>query len=139
MAQEQNERQTLQQFVAAHKVTATAGLTDRNPNMDTDPRHPMTHYKVRLRAGRRSMTLHFSMGMAHTREPEVADVLDCLASDSASFENARSFEDWCSDYGYDTDSRKAERTYRAIQRQAGKLQRVLGEDAYQALLWNTER
>jgi hypothetical protein len=41
--------------------------------------------------------------------PKIADVLYCLLSDSQS--GSQSFEDFCSDFGYDTDSRKAHATW----------------------------
>ena len=86
------------------------------------------------------MSLVFSMGSGHGgKRPELADVLDCLASDAAGYENARSFADWCADYGYDVDSRRAERTFKAVERQATSLHRVLGESAYRTLLWDIER
>lgn len=70
--------------------------------------------------------------------PELADVLDNLASDAAGYENARSFEDWASDYGYDTDSRKAERIYSEIKKQVSELRRLLGAD-YEKVLFEIER
>ena len=85
------------------------------------------------------MTIYFSQGPAIAREPSAADVLDCLASDAAGYESAGSFEDWASEYGYDTDSRKAERTYKAVEKQAADLARILPVDAYNDLLWHTER
>jgi hypothetical protein len=67
------------------------------------------------------------------------EVLDCLASDACSTDNASSFEDWCRDIGYDTDSWRAHRTFKIIEAQAAKLKRFLGDDLYEALLYNTER
>ena len=43
--------------------------------------------------------------------PSTCDVLHSLLMDATAFE--QTFEDWCSDFGYDTDSRKAEQTYQA--------------------------
>lgn len=86
-----------------------------------------------------SFSLYFSQGSAHTEEPTLADVLDCLASDASSYDNAGTFEEWASEYGYDSDSRKAEKTYKAIKRQAEQLKRTLGQDAYEELLYKTER
>jgi hypothetical protein len=74
------------------------------------------------------MSVYFSMGPAHCKEPTPKDVLECLFLDASSVENSRSFEDWCSDLGYETDSRKAESTYIVCGRQASKLHRLLGED-----------
>lgn len=113
---------TLGAFIREQRLSMTAEWTDSNPNMDDSAQ--MNHWKCKIRAGasgkgqrRTQMTLVFSQGYAHTGEPKLKDVLDCLASDSSSIENARSFEEWASDFGYDTDSRKAERTFKACERQ----------------------
>lgn len=37
------------------------------------------------------------------------------------------FEDFCSNFGYDMDSRKAEKTYFAVQKEASECQRVFGD------------
>jgi hypothetical protein len=74
------------------------------------------------------LTVPFYMGAAHTSEPTAADVMTCLASDASSYENARSFEDWASDLGYDTDSRSAEKVYKACERITAKLRVLLGDD-----------
>ncbi len=60
-------------------------------------------------------------------EPDKADVLYSLAMD-ASVLDAPSFEEWASDFGYDTDSREAEKTYRACLDIALKLRNAIGED-----------
>lgn len=39
------------------------------------------------------------------------------------------FEEWCSEYGSDPDSRSAYRTFQACIRADGKLRRVLGAEA----------
>lgn len=133
------ERLTLKAFVSRHHITASAEWADRNPNAeDGEWAREANHYKVTLRRGRRRMTVYFSMGSALTREPSAEDVLNSLSLDSAGVDNARSFEEWCGEYGYDIDSRKAERTYRVCQRQAEKLQQFLGMELYNVLLWQTE-
>lgn len=85
--------------------------------------HP---YKVVLRYKRRRLTAPFFMGSAHTREPSAADVLSCLVSDT--YAGEQSFEDFCSDMGYDLDSRKAESTWKACRSTAPRLRRFLGDD-----------
>jgi hypothetical protein len=129
---------TLKAFIVRNHIRAESVMVDHNPNMDGSQN--MDNYKVTLRRKGRQLTIPFSMGVALCREPSAEDVLDCLASDSSSYENyAGSFEDWCGEFGYDTDSRKAERTYNVCGTQAGKLKRFLGEDLYKELLWDTER
>jgi hypothetical protein len=137
--------QTLNQFIAKHGITAECQWADRNPNMDDKEwSRDSTHYRVTLtiRDGkrRRKMQTYFSMGSAHTKEPSAADVLDCLASDASGYDNAQSFEEWARDYGYDPDSRKAEKTYKTIAKQSERLKQWLGNpDEYQHLLFDTER
>ena len=115
---------------------------------------PMRHFRVRIGCGRNSFGLYFSQGMGHTENPKLIEVLDCLASDASGYENAQaatssyqnrggvsgsSFVNWAEEYGYDTDSRAAEKIFKTVKRQANQLKRVLGEEAYQELLYNTER
>ncbi len=71
--------------------------------------------------------------------PPLTDVLDCLADDCAGYENARCFEDFAREYGYDTDSRKAERIYRACGAQHQALESVFGRTVLHELMFETER
>lgn len=80
----------------------------------------------------RRYSFDFWQGSAITGEPDVLGVLDCLLSDSGTADNA--FEDWCAELGYDTDSRKAEATYRACQKVRENMQRLLGSD-FEAFLY----
>lgn len=85
---------TLDHFIKSLGLTMTVTPADNNPNMiDADPR--MHHYACKMKYDRRQLTVAFSMGSGLTREPEISDVLDCLASDAAGVENASGFEDWC--------------------------------------------
>lgn len=60
--------------------------------------------------------------------PALRDVLYALVSD-ASVLDYPSFEEWASEFGYDTDSRKAEQTYRACMEIALQLRAMLGDKA----------
>ena len=85
------------------------------------------------------LTTYFSMGYGHHgAEPSAFEVLSCLASDAASIENARSFEDWAADLGWDADSRKAEKCFKACEHSAKRLKAFLGDDLYQTALYRTE-
>lgn len=130
---------SMTQFVADNNIRArTEEQTDHNPNMPES--RDMNHWRVTLRGPHGRMSLVFSKGYGHNgAEPTPDEVLDCLASDAATVENTNSFEEWCCEFGFETDSRKAERAYRACVRQAESLKRILGPDLYNSLLWNTER
>lgn len=132
------ERIDVTAFCIRERITANASRTDRNPNMDDSAN--MDHWKVVLsRAGHRNtITVLFSMGLGHNgKAPKADDVLNCLASDYTE-ENA-SFEDWCAEFGYDTDSRKAERTFRVCQKQTAMLEHFLGAELTNELVYEVER
>lgn len=59
--------------------------------------------------------------------PNIIDVLYCLIMDSDVLERG-GFEEWASDYGYDTDSRKAEQTYKLCLEQSLKLKELIRQD-----------
>ena len=130
---------TIKQFINRLGIGFAAAQVKDNPHM-LDIMDGARHWRCTIRKDRRRMTVYFSRGSAISGEPSVGDVLDCLASDASGYENARGFEDWCAEYGYDTDSRKAVKIYRTVERQASALRRMLGSTAaYETLLWQTER
>jgi hypothetical protein len=134
------DQMTLADFIAKHQIRMTSVHTDRNPHMaDDDWSRTATHWKCIIGRGKARMTVPFSQGSAHTEAPTLATVLDCLASDASSVENARDFREWAEEMGGDPDSIKALKTYRLIQKQAAKLEALLGPDAYAELLWECER
>jgi hypothetical protein len=58
--------------------------------------------------------------------PDSLDVLSCLVSESDAIDSP-TFEDWAGNFGYDTDSRKAESTYRACLKTGLKLRAAIGD------------
>lgn len=64
--------------------------------------------------------------------PDPCDVIASLALDSDVID-AGGFESWAEEFGYDTDSRKAEATYRACLELALKLRSALGDDGLRTL------
>lgn len=127
---------TLEQFIEKYHVKMSHKSSDNNPYWDSQIQ--ANHYKVILRCQRRQYTTVYSMGIGIGHAPELNEVLDCLASDAAGV-NGRSFEEWANDYGFDPDSIKAHEIYRACRRTSKNLSRLLGNKAYQDLLWDTER
>ena len=130
---------TLQQFIAEQQLEMSVFPVKRNPHMGVQmPRNFDCTITMVGRGHHEPMTVYFSQGSAHKKNPTLAEVLDCLASEASGVDNARSFEEWASEYGYDTDSRKAERTYQICKKQAQELKALLGQDAYNQLLYSTE-
>jgi len=62
-------------------------------------------------------------------DPKIEDVLSCLLLDGSADFDAQQLEDWCEYFGYDTDSRKAEKLYGECLRTGQALRRALGESA----------
>lgn len=84
-------------------------------------------WRVRLKVGRRSMTVPFRMGTGlGGKTPTVGEVLASLRYDAQAGQG--SFDDFCSELGYDADSREAERVYKACIAIRGKMERVFGDD-----------
>jgi hypothetical protein len=131
MAAETSGQDDPKDFAEAHRITATAERADSNPNME-DKHGDMRHWKVTLRHGSKRMTVPFSQGSAHTKPPTAMDVLGNLASDASGADE--SFEAWASNYGYDSDSRKAKKTYDAIRKATEKLKNFLGLALFTTLI-----
>lgn len=130
---------TIHEFIRANNITYTSEPVPSNPNItDTAWAATAKHYRVTLRRPGHRMTTYFSMGSAHTGKPRTADVLGCLVSDANGVEKTPNFEEWARDYGYDTDSIKAQRIFQNCVREARRLNKFLGDSLYRTLLWDTD-
>lgn len=118
------ESETLRAVCESLGIRATSTYGARK-GPASDWQRGATGYTVTLRRGRQRLTVDFWMGSAHTSEPTAADVLACLVSDASGAEQA--FESWAGDLGYETDSREAERIYRACRAMAPRVRRFLGD------------
>lgn len=134
--------QTYREFIDKHGVT----MTSRRVQIEREGWDPAaSHWKVTLRparGGAAPFTINYSMGSAHTDDPDLADVLMCVASDIAGVRNATDFDDWADEYGTDMSTaaarRKARHDYDEIERQYKRLVTMLGLPAVEELLWQTE-
>lgn len=128
---------TFEEFAKLPNISASYSQQDRRYDQDSDEWPAgSTHWRIIIRwkdnpnrADKqiRSHALEYSMGSAHKGKPKLADVLCSLQMDVSSAVNAGDFEDWASDLGYDTDSRKAEQIYRACLKSADDLAELFGE------------
>jgi len=123
-------------YIERHGITMTA----KHAGQTSEGRDTKDNWRcVLTRKGGGKFRTPFGMGSGHAgKAPELADVLDCIASDCATVENAQGFEDWAGELGYETDSRAHEKIYKACLRQRDRLKAWLGDD-YDTLLWDTER
>lgn len=114
----------LSDFCEAQKLTAVVKYgAPHNENFPDS-----NSWTITLKYKNRRMTVPFYTGYAFATDPTSADVLSCLLMDATSIDNYGTFEDWCSDFGYDTDSRKVEKIYKDCEKTNKKLHKFLGED-----------
>lgn len=137
--QETERGVTLAEFIARETIVMRAVPDGRRRSDDGWEFDAWICCLSRQQKGRR-MTVPFKMGLGHKgAPPALADVLDCLAMDAASLEDYPQYEDWAPSLGFDPDSRKGFAVYETCRKQSERLKRFLGEDAYETLLWHTER
>lgn len=131
---------TLKQFISEQQLEMSVRAVKRNPYMQDQLPHNFECCITQVGRGNSTeLVVYFSQGSAHKQSPTLAEVLNCLVSDASSVDNAYDFEDWASECGYNTDSRKAEAIYNVCKRQTQELKDLLGSNAYAQLLYDTER
>ena len=111
------------QFANKYNVKLTVVDTDYGKYFhdDKESRHI---FKLRLQRGRKSYTFKFGQSIAAgAEEPTMYDVLACVQK-----YDVGSFEDFCGEFGYDTDSRTAERIYKAVCKEYEAMCRLFTED-----------
>lgn len=105
--------------------------TDRDQTDDWDK--DAKHYLCKLSKDDETVEIEFSQGSAHKEPPTLPELMECLREDvRVGPEWDRGFEDWCANYGYEEDSRKAERIYAHCVELREKMLRLLGEELFEA-------
>ena len=122
---------TMDEFIAKY------GIRMRSEQVYSNPHCPewqdATHWRCLLRErSKRRMTVHFSQGFAHKGEPKRGDVLDSLRGDTA--HGRMSFDAFCNEYGYNSDSIKARETWKSCKRLGLRFFAFIGPQAYDELL-----
>jgi len=88
-----------------------------------DEQQSRTVFRVKLSRKGKSYTFEFGQSIAAGNEdPTMYDILTCLTK-----YDPESFDNFCSEYGYDTDSRKAEKTYKAVCKEFEAVDRLFGD------------
>lgn len=84
--------------------------------------------------GRTSMfEAELANAMLEATPPTLEEILDCMLSDAIALDYD-TFEDWASDYGYDTDSISARDTFHFIRKQSKQLITLLGRDGFRTAM-----
>ena len=78
---------------------------------------------ITLSRNGKKYTFNFGQSIAAgSKEPTMYDILTCLEK-----YESRDFEDFCSNYGYDSDSIKALKTYKAVYKEYKAVVRLFGD------------
>lgn len=79
-------------------------------------------------------TVHYYMGYGlNGKEPRKKDVLESLLLDASGYDNAKNYEDFADEFGYDPDSRKGEKVYNACGKVSKNMHRLFTKDELSAL------
>lgn len=97
----------------------------------TDDKEARDIYEITLKRDNRSFVFTFGQSILKTEEkeaPTAYDILACLTKyDPGTFEN------FCADYGYDTDSRKAEKVYNDVVKEYDNLKMLYSDKELERL------
>ena len=80
-------------------------------------------FRCTLKRNGKSYSFDFGQSIASGyTKPTMYDVLTCLQK-----YDVGTFEDFCSEFGYDTDSRAAERTYKAVLKEFAGVEKLFSD------------
>ena len=114
--------QQANQFAKDHNVKLRILDCEYKPYFDTDKESRYV-FKCRLSRGKKSYTFNFGQSIRNgSKEPEMYDVLSCLEKTDVG-----TFQDFCDEFGYDTDSKRAERIYKAVVKEYKAVERLFGD------------
>lgn len=122
-------------FLARHNVKLSVAFVDNSCPPFCDGKH-IHGDKYRVTVTRDGKRIQFCFWNSYNdsqacRPPDEYDILSCASSDLYC---PADFEDFCAEYGYDVDSRKAEKTFKACRAQSERLQRIFDTEEMQAEL-----
>ena len=94
-------------------------------------------YKARITYNKKSMTIIYYTGSGWKKDPVLEDILGSILQDTTYLDYG--FEDFANAMGYDPDSRKAEKIYKEVQKQAKKINRIFSKEEQEELLTYLEK
>jgi len=86
-------------------------------------------FKCKLKRGKKSFTINFGQSInAGAEEPTIYDILTCLQK-----YDVGTFDQFCSEFGYDNDSRTAEKIYKAVVKEYNNMSRLFNPEELEQL------
>jgi hypothetical protein len=120
------------EFIASAGVSYSVQLVGATKRDDWE----CDEWRVTLKSARADYTFPFYTGTGHRKAgqpkaPHAASVLHSVVLDGGAID--LSFVDWCDEYGYDTDSRKALATYDECCESGRKLRKLFAAELREQL------
>lgn len=118
-----------QDFATKYGLTLKVGTPKYKKHFADDTTERWV-FKCRLSRGGKTYTFNFGQSINDgDKEPTMYEVLSCLQK-----YDVGTFENFCDEFGYDYDSRKAEKIYKAVCKEYEALTRLFPEDE-QSEVW----
>jgi hypothetical protein len=119
-----NYQQQAADFLAKHGISFSFKLANtKTPSWKNDSR-PVNHFIVTLKQGKKRVSFDFFDSIANREkgitELDAYSVLSCCSSE---IHCPETFEEFCSEFGYDEDSRKDEKTFKSLKKFSDKLKK----------------
>lgn len=108
------------------RITADVGYGNKENINNDEWKKRAAPWTVTLKRGRKQLSVPYYNGSSITEDPTAADVIYSLLVDSTAIDET--FENWCANFGYEPDSRKAEKIYNQCVKLGKKLVSFLGEE-----------
>lgn len=118
--------QTLKELAAGVQIKAEQGAARLAWDKRDEWQQNANDWRITLSYKGRRHSFDFWQGVGIKNAPDAAGVLECLLSDAQSAGDG--FDEFCANMGYDSDSRKAERIYKACEKTHERLSVLFGED-----------
>jgi hypothetical protein len=122
------DRSTFAGFAAFHGITMTVGKSTPSANKQFSDKHVM--WPCTLEKDGKTLTIEFNQNRDNPA-PTISDIIECVRNDVSS---ETSFEDWCEAFGFDTDSRTAERSYQYCVKLQADFEDMVGPEAMKEFL-----
>ena len=145
---------TVQKFIKEIGLRMEVWKIDSRPDMSGDDEwmKGATHFHCRLNLNQLKghpkencypkiyFDTYYSRGSAFKGEkPFISDVIDSLVNDCLYVDNGETFDEFCENLGYNSDSIKNKKLYDSLLETRSKLKKFLGYVNYKKLLYDTER
>jgi hypothetical protein len=133
-----------EQFLEKFGLQVSFKLVDCDvPKWEKNSGNYHNHYKVTTKRTERTERINFTFPLTFSFDwwdstsntdkdikPTAYDALSSISSDSQVFD---SFEDFCGEFGYDEDSREAERIWKSYSKLSAKVNAFFTEEELEAL------